>query len=424
MHYHNDRSTIKNIGLAWAPVVLFFSLNCQGPPDAEAASADRDHRVEVKIDKQVISRVVPAGSLVDRAMLGIARHPDGTIFVNTQNGPLYKSNDRGQTWTAVTVKLPDAPPRQRLHGFHINPDGRMWLMHQSSAADTDCYVSHSTDKARTWKTTPIDFTTLPPGGPQRPYNRCYNDHSSFIERPDGTMIVKIGARREPSYWLNPENLDPATGLVRPDAEIGGCVLLRSSDGGKTWGDATLAHPYMSEVSLAVDPRDPDHILAMTRLQRPLLAGEDREATIKKTGCPADMDPRTPAIYKNGMLLESNDGARSLFREVPGGITGYYEHRGTILWTKNDVIVVNHQDRSGRVVVRISLDGGKKWVDGTNAGTTLMNRSTKFILVPNPPGHSFTSPSVELSPNHFLTVFTHGNLSKKIVIVSGVFWHLE
>ena len=137
-----------------------------------------------------------------------------------------------------------------------------------------------------------------------------------------------------------------------------------------------------------------------------------------------MDSKTPAIYKNGMLLESKDGARSSFKEVPGGTTGYYEHRGTILWSQDNVIVVNHQDRSGQVVARISLNGGKTWVDDTKSGTPFMNKSKKFAIVPTPPGHSFTSPSLELYPNHFLTVYMHGDLSKHTAMVSGVFWHLE
>ena len=54
----------------------------------------------------------------------------------------------------------------------------------------------------------------------------------------------------------------------------------------------------------------------------------------------------------------------------------------------------------------------------------MNQSTKFVLLPYPPGHSFTAPTVEVSDNRFLTVYFHGNLSQNRAMVSGVFWHLD
>ena len=155
MENHNDELRHRNLGLALVLVVWCLFLG-----HAEAKPEGKDHRLKVKIDKQVT--VMPAGPGVGRAMLSIARHPCGTIFVNPQHGPLYRSNDDGQTWVAVPVKLPNAPPGQVLHGFHINRDGRMWLMHQTSPADL--FVSYSTDIGRKWKTTPIDYTELPPGG--------------------------------------------------------------------------------------------------------------------------------------------------------------------------------------------------------------------------------------------------------------------
>ena len=77
-------------------------------------------------------------------------------------------------------------------------------------------------------------------------------------------------------------------------------------------------------------------------------------------------------------------------------------------------------RDYRLVVNISLDGGKTWVDGTRRGTTVMNNSHDFVLVPDPPGFSFTTPTVQLSRNHFLTVYCSGNP----LAVNGTFWHIE
>ena len=63
-----------------------------------------NEQVEVKIDREVT--IVPPGSGLDRAMLGMVRHPEGVFFVNTQTqGLLFKSIDDAQTWTPVPVNL-------------------------------------------------------------------------------------------------------------------------------------------------------------------------------------------------------------------------------------------------------------------------------------------------------------------------------
>jgi hypothetical protein len=168
--------------------------------------------------------------------------------------------------------------------------------------------------------------------------------------------------------------------------------------------------------MAIDPNDPNHILAKTRIQRMLLPGENRAKVESLTGCRAG----AAWPYKNGILLESTDGGCS-FREVKGGLIGFYEHRGTILWAPNDVIAIVHNGGFDFTVqARISLDGGKTWVDGTKTGTPLLNKSRKFELAPH---HSFMMPTVEISPNHFLTTYAHNDAAGKLAI-SGVFWHIE
>ena len=78
------------------------------------------------------------------------------------------------------------------------------------------------------------------------------------------------------------------------------------------------------------------------------------------------------------------------------------------------------DPNGSLLARISLDGGRRWLNGTKTGTPFMNQSRKFVLVPRSPGHSFTAPTVEISDNRFLTAYYPGDLSKNISSISGVF----
>lgn len=124
-------------------------------------------------------------------------------------------------------------------------------------------------------------------------------------------------------------------------------------------------------------------------------------------------------------MESQDRGRT-FDEIPGGRTEVYEIRSTILWVRNNTVVVTQQGANpggapnGRLLARISLDGGRRWLNGTKPGTPFMNQSRKFVLVPRSSGHSFTASTVEISDNRFLTAYYHGDLSKNISSISGVF----
>lgn len=374
----------------------------------------------IAIDGEV-TIVAPCSDL-GHTMLHMVRHPDGSIYVNTHALGLLRGTDDGQTWTQVPLNLPDAPPGQDSGGFGVTRDGRLWVVHQSCG--TELFVSHSADGGRIWKTTSIDYAQLAPGAPEDPYvmAAASGGYVNFIERPDGTLMFSLSLRYED--WQDYAQADQSRPGMRG-------VMIRSADGGESWGDPMIVRQHTTETGYAVDPENPDHILAMTRIQRFLLPGEDLAAVEEMTGCA----PGAEYVYKNGVLLESTDAGRS-FREVPGSMTRYYEHRGTILWTERNVVVVTHQggvprnaESDHRLLARISLDGGRTWADGAGAGTPSMDQSEKFVLVPNPPGHFFTAPTVELSANRFLTAYAYGidpqrEYHQTQVGVNGLFWRLE
>ena len=393
-------------------MALYLLASCT----AVAETIIEDHRVEVRIDERI--GIVPPIKET-RAMLGMVRHPDGTIFLNTQYGGLYKSVDQGRTWTPSPVNFSDGLANQRFHGLGVSSDGKLWLLHQYQG--TELYVSNSADGGLTWTTAPVAFRNMAPSAPQRPYSRADNDYNCFVEGPDGIMMVAAEMR-----YSNEEVL----GYLMADQSIPGHheTMIRTTDGGKTWGDPTSVHQHVAETSFAVDPGNAKHILAFARIQRGLLPGEDEAAVMKITGAPDRWRVQghtATSVYKNGLLLESTDGGRS-FSEPAGGIVGFYEHRGVIFWAQNNVVVIVHNGGISDYTaqVRISLDGGTTWVDGTKQGTPLLNKSNKFELVPEPPSHSYMTPTVELSPNHFLTAYAHGNEELTGTAVSGVFWHLD
>ena len=319
---------------------------CAPPSSEERLDPERG---AVKIDKEVNVIKPSKETGLAHEMLGMVLHPDGTIFVSTETQGtdsalgLLKSTDRGETWEPLRVNLADAPRKQYLRGLGVTRDGRLWLLHQSSSKNL--FTSSSADGGKTWTTTSVEFASLAPRAPEEPYVHSHNDYNTFIEQPDGTLMFSAGLRYDRAYHKDPQHLKE--GLMRPNVDVGGEFLFRSSDGGKTWGDRTLVHPHVTEVGHALDPHNSDRILSMTRIQRTLLAGEDREETIKKTGCPPDTPSDEPSIYKNGLLLESTDGGQS-FHETPGGLTDYHGHRATILWASNNMVVV------------FSAAGGSAW----------------------------------------------------------------
>lgn len=368
-----------------------------------------DQRVTVTIEDE--TTIVPAAGEFERAMMSMVRHPDGSIYLNTQTqGVLYQSTDEGATWKTMEVNLPDVAGPQAQHGLGVSGDGRLWLMHQSQGRLDDLFVSVSDDGGTRWTTTPIDFAGLAPGAPDDPFDLCANDFNTFFERPDGTMLLGVGLRYDD--WKEYGQQDQS----RPGFHE---TLIRSTDGGRTWGDPTEVHAHVAETQYAVNPRNPDHILAMTRIQRMMLRGETEKSLTRDLGHPP---PNLSWPYKGAILLESTDGGRS-FAEVPDSYLGYYSHRGSMLWTEDDIIVAPHTARGPtdyRLVVNISLDGGRTWVDGTPEGTGRFNAAQDFVLVPSPPGFSFMTPTVQLGRDRFLTTYYHGQERS----VKGLFWRIR
>ena len=327
-------------------------------------------RIEVVTENCV--PILAVGSLP--GMMKMLRHPDGTLHLNTQcvdlSRGLASSTDDGQTWKVHTLSFPDCEPEQHAAGFGISEDGRLWIVHQAAGANqaqdsadaSECpllYVSFSADGGSTWDSRAIDFARLAPASDAAPYviaNAAYL--LSQLHRPDGAWAFSCSMRyAEWAEWAHPDQSRPG---IRD-------VMVRSCDGGRTWGDPTVVHQHATETDFARDPANPKRILAMTRKQRGLLPGEDRAAVERETGCRRG----ELYVYKGGLLLESIDGGRT-FADVPHSYTGWYGHRGAIYWSSENVVIATHHtgythDKVPPVAqfcARISIDGGRTWVDGS------------------------------------------------------------
>ena len=409
-----------------------------------------DHRVDMKIDHEV--DILPKGP--PTGMMKLVRAPDGTIYLNTQSWDssrkLLKSTDDCQTWSAVPVNFNDPSmwPAQTIWAFTVTRDGRLWAVHQATVpifhrgvsttgVETwpagkikPFWVSRSSDGGLTWKSTRIDFDQMDfPGEAKNPYVKVDISYSSIIERPDGTVM--FAANMWYSFDYERKLVSFPAQFMNPDPSRRGLpyVMIRTKDGGKTWGDPTFVRRWAAtETDFAVDPKNPDHILAMSRKQRGLIPGEDKETVYKQ----ARATLAWPYPFKGSQLLESNDGGRT-FEEVPNAYTGFYGHRGAICWTPRDVVIATYLfdpdlPRGAPRPLRgptklyvggaISLNGGKTWVDGTRTGTTNFEKSKRFVF--NPP-HGGTTPTIEVAPNRYFTAFPM--YSGPEGAAKGFFWHL-
>ena len=415
-------------------VITYFVFSLAAVPVwAGGSLAD----IQLFIEDEVILAPASAGLHA----YNVVRGPEGAIWLNTGEPEpgLFRSKDQGRTWETVPVELHQAPPGQHLAGFHAARDGSLWLLHQAPPThtvdgksmeykDRRVFFSKSKDGGRTWETWEIDYGRFAPDPQADPYTIMETAwcHPNFVERPDGTVFFSLSMRYPD--WDDWHQEDQSRPGIRD-------VMVRTRDGGKTWGDPTIVHQHATETAYAVDPNDPDHIYAATRIQRKGLPGEDLQAIRKLTAM--DMTPPNYMpdwAYKNGILLESTDGGRS-FREAAGGLFGFGSYRWSVLWTKDDWLILagnagqdpGQRESHGDQVLRISLNGGKTWLDGTEEGTSTPAKAKKFVVVPGyrnvgkADHYSASVPAtIQLAKNRFLTFCTY----KKDRILRGRFWRLE
>ena len=390
----------------------------------------RYENLSVVIDDEVI--IAPRAVEVGAANMIVG--PDHTLWINTgtTDPGLFKSIDEGRSWTSQRINLADVPFEQYVGGFYVTRDGRLWIVHQAPPTggghifSRDVFVSVSQDQGKIWQTTKLDFGSFAPGAPEDPYTMMQVAwcHPNFVERPDGTVMFSASMRYEDHSDYQQAN------QARPGVRD---VMIRTTDGGKTWGDPTIVHQHATETAYAVDPHNPDRILAPTRIQRTTLPGEDPVRILRKTGVPYPPDPGR-SVYKNGLLLESTDGGQS-FREVPDALFGFASYRWSAVWTKDNWLILTSvsgqapgQDKfDNDHVARISLDGGRSWANGTAAGTRSPRKAKKFSLVPayrdigKADHYSNALPATaELSHNRFMTLCRY----KRDKILKGRIWHLE
>jgi hypothetical protein len=258
----------------------------------------------------------------------------------TGRASLARSSDGGRSWSQpVTVlDFPDAD--DSLDAVGELPDGTLifaavsytWKGEKlTNDADKDfragTYVLFSKDDGRHWST-PAKVNT-------EPYTWAY-PYGRIVRLDDGTLLLScfggyIPKGPEDSRAELEQMLKNGQKPLKPESERGNfCFLVRSRDGGKTWGDPSLIARYHNEVTLIA------------------LKNGGLMAVIRSD--------------EGGHLSSTFSTDRGRSWSAPQQITGNAEHPGDLLRLADGRILLSYGERNRPYGIQAiwSTDEGRTW----------------------------------------------------------------
>jgi photosystem II stability/assembly factor-like uncharacterized protein len=282
-----------------------------------------------------------AVSTVDSSIALAGLAPGGSF-----GGTLYRSSDGGNTWSEVP-----ALDGTSVFDIEFAPDGTSYLGTQDS-------VRKSTDGGLSWVTLNLG-----------------------IGANDQVFDVAIDPSNPSILWIGVADASGAQAVN----------VMRSTDGGLTWGDRTPPHAPMSGRAIAVDPNDSNTVIAV-------FGGDfgGGEAWVTTDGGDSWID-RSAGLPGNPLNAVVYDGTRllvgggllfgsqfvGLYASTDLGVTWNPLHDGTWPVLVVEDIAVDPND-TARIFVAIdgggvnrTTDGGATWQVGIGGTQALAGRSLRF-----------------------------------------------
>ncbi len=246
-------------------------------------------------------------------------------FGNRGRVDLVVSRDGGKTFTAPKV-VASSDWDDRNPALGVAPDGALVLAYwrygsyepdgslNRSLYRYETCVVRSENKGESWSRSALDSA---PYVTPSPYGRIVTlpgDPPTLLLPVYGPRLPKTWAGRETEFW---------TGFVR------------STDGGRTFGESTIAAANYNEASYVLLP---DRVLL---------------GAFRTTG-------RDAAIH----VARSKDGGRTFSEPRP--VTEANEHPAdlVVLSDGSVLLVYGHRREPYGVRARVSRDGGESWIDRT------------------------------------------------------------
>jgi hypothetical protein len=244
---------------------------------------------------------------------------------------VIRSKDGGKTWSKPRT-VADEPPDARNPAFGQAADGRVILLYSVTGPYVDGkFVSGKTTHYTLWLRTSEDNGETWSGPKPIPVigGKYASPFGKIVRLKDGTLLAAV------YVW----DLEPApTAKPSPGKKAAhASFAYRSTDNGKTWGDASVIGEGFNETALCVMPDD--RVIAMMRsdgLSRTESTDGGRTWTAPKTVTGKSRHPADLIRLSNGHLLLTY-GFRILPHGVQavlsrdGGATWDHDHRTMIEW---------------------------------------------------------------------------------------------
>ena len=289
----------------------------------------------------------------------IRRAPNDDLYVTGPGLALYRSTDGGHEWTEQPLHIPNMA---FMSGFTILKDQTFLVsfMPPPPHAHKEMFMSRSTDLGKTWETKKLEVDISP-----CKYMFAWN--GDMIQIDDGTVLHTIDTRVG-----NDEVHDDDGNELPPQLTKTHLYVIRSNDGGRTWGEKSLLPGYGGEAHLL--QLSSGKVMACVRKQR----------SVRMPGDPANpldfmkrfgYDPivsggvvevgQSTTWIKNMFVSESYDRGHTWVNEQQG--SGFMQCSGDMSYLEDGTLVLQYLHRypGGPVAdvsirARVSYDDGKTW----------------------------------------------------------------
>ena len=301
------------------------------------------------------------------------QHPE-TVYVATENGGIWRSDDSGATWL-----LPGDEMTSRDVSWVMADPGSSATLWASVEAEDGARLWRSRDRGATWETVDGPLVgsqdtiattgrriAFAPSQPRTLYLPATNLHYRSSDGGKSWTDFRVPGQDVYVFAFDPE--DPRVIYAGGRGEER--QLSRSDDGGKSWQALGEGLPEESLHLLVVDPTDRSRIYAMSSTNT-LSVSVDRGATWSRLATPGGatddtysliLDPKDARVLwlANGTgLFRSGDGGKSWNRHDSG--TGRYVCKAVAIDPRDSRRMIT--GTSGTGVYR-SRDGGVSWTPST------------------------------------------------------------